>query len=186
VAGAILDAVRALCELGVNSTALARRRRGVDRGREDRMRITHGVAGSLDETAFDAEGESLVGKVGSVASGRQAQKLSLRGRGQAADAREDGVGKSLRNAHGVVGCDIVARTGDALAHDLECIERMPGCEIRDSLDVVTAEDPLPGPDREFSNRLVGERSHRELREPRIEIEAEAAGQESRDADIEPS
>jgi hypothetical protein len=141
VSGLVLDTVRGFCHFGTNRTTLAQRRCGVYRGREHWMRVTHGIAGSLDEAAFDREGERLVGKVGSVASGRQAQKLSPRPRRQAADAHEDGVGKSRRNVHGVGDFAVLAPTRNALAHDLERIERMTGGELRDSLDVVTARIP---------------------------------------------
>jgi hypothetical protein len=186
VSGPVLDLARVFCQFGVNRTTLARCRRGVYRGREHRVRVAHSIAGSLDEAAFDREGERLLGKVGSVASRRQPQKLSLRRRGQAADACEDRVRKGRRYAHGAADVAVIARSCEALAHDFERIERMTCGEVHDSLDLVTAEDPVRGLDDEFPNRLVGKRSYRELCELRTESEARAAGHESRHLDIEPS
>ena len=186
VSSPVFDVARALCEFGMNGTALERRRRGVYRGREQRMRETHGIAGALHELAFDGKGEGLVGQVGSVTPGRQAQELAPRLCRQAADAGEDGVDESRRNAHGVGDVAVLAPTCNALAHNLERVKRMAAGKVRDSLDVVAAEDFGRGLYHDFPNRLVGERSHRELRELGIEIETRAAGQESRDTDIEPA
>jgi hypothetical protein len=159
VSGPVLDVARVSCQFGMNRTTLARPRRCVYGRREHRVGVAHSIAGSLDEAVFDREGEGLVGKVGTVASGRQVQKLSLRPCRQALDARENGVGKSRRNAHRVGDLAVLAPTCDAFARNLERIERMAGGEVCDSLDVVTAKAPVRRLDDEFPNRLVRQRSH---------------------------
>ena len=58
------------------------------------------------------------------------------------DAREDGLGQSRRDAHRVRDRSILAPACRGLTHDLERIERMPGGEVGDSTDLVTAEDPV--------------------------------------------